>query len=153
MRVHTYTAGTEAAITHPEVSPDVRLRELVVIEAEDRVYRVGEEVEIDIEVAVIEIFGTEPGHVIVHHCREIAVTASYAGRDELVTVHPAVHVKHVRAKAIQELKLDPAASADLVLRLPGSTTDMVLTSPIGVYVPKGICNITVDLVHQVRPQG
>ena len=153
MRIHTYTAGTEAAVTHPDVVPELPLRELVIVEADERVYRVGGEVEVDIQVTVLELFGTEPGHVIVHHCREITVTASYAGQDTVVSAHPAAHVKHVRAKAVEKLKLDPAASADLVLRLPGSTNDLVLTSPIGAYVPKGTCSITVDLVHQVRPQG
>ena len=153
MRVHTYSAGTEAAVTHPEVAPHVRLRELLVVEVDERVYRLGDDVEIDIDLTVIELFGSDPGHVVVHGCREVTVTASYAGQDKIVTVHPALHVKRVRAKAIEAFKLDAATSADLVLRLPGATTDMVLTNPIGAYVPKGTCSVTVDLVHQVRPQG
>jgi hypothetical protein len=61
--------------------------------------------------------------------------------------------KHVRAKAIEALQLDAATSADLVLRLPGATTDLAASHPIGSYVPKGTCCLTVDLVHVLRPQG
>jgi hypothetical protein len=70
-----------------------------------------------------------------------------------LTVHPAAHVKDVRAKAVEELQLDAGSSADLVLRLPGATTDLDPSHPIGSYVPKGTCELTVDLVHVVRPQG
>jgi len=153
MRIHTYTAGVEAAVTHPDVASDVQLRVLLVVEAEEQVFRVGDDVEVDVELTVGELFGADPGHVVAHHCRKITMTASYAGQDRIITVHPAVHVKQARAKAIEEFKLDAASSADLVLRLPGSSNDMVETNPLGAYVPKGTCSLTVDLVHQVRAQG
>lgn len=153
MRVHAYTAGSAAAVTHPDVASETRLRDLIVIEADERIHRVGEEIEVDIELSIIEIFGTEHGHVIAHPCREIAVLAVYGGIDKTVTAHPATYVRDVRAKAISEFGLDPASSADLVLRLPGTTTDLVPTYPIGAYAPKGTCSVTVDLVHLVRPQG
>ena len=153
MRIHTYAAGADAPVTHPDVEPGVRLRELVVVEADERVYRVGGATEIDIDVTVIELFGTDPGHVIVHPCREITATVSYTGNDKVVTAHPSAHVRDVRAKAIAEFGLDAGSSADLVLRLPGSTADLVLSTPIGAYVPKGTCSVTLDLVHLVRPQG
>jgi hypothetical protein len=153
MRVHAYSTGTEAAVTHPDVEPQVRLRELLLIESDEHVYRVDDEVEIDVDLTVVELFGTDPGHVVVHPCREIAVTVGYAGQDKLVTAHPSTRVRAVLAKAIAELGLDAASSADLVLRLPGTTTDLALANPIGAYVPKGTCSVTLDLVHLVRSQG
>jgi hypothetical protein len=121
--------------------------------AVSRVYRVGDGLEIDIERTVVEIFGELPGHVITHRCHTVAVTVSYAGQDVELTVHPAVRVKDLRVKAIEALQLDAASSADLVLRLPGETTDLAASHPIGAYVPKGTCSLIVDLVHVVRPQG
>jgi hypothetical protein len=153
MRVHTYTAGAEAAVTHPDVKPEVRLRELLMVEADERVYRVGDEVEVDLDLTIVELFAADPGHVIVHPCREIAAAVSYAGQDRIVNAHPATRVRDVRAKAIAEFGLDAGSSADLVLRLPGSTADLVLSNPIGTYVPKGTCSVTLDMVHLVRPQG
>lgn len=153
MRIHAYAAGAEGAVTHPEVAPDTVLRELLILETDECVYRVGEEAEVDVERTVIDLFGDAPGHVIAHRCRTISVTVSYAGQDRLLTVHPAVHVKRVRTQAIKEFNLDRGSSADLALRLPGATDDLVLSHPIGAYVPKGSCGITVDLVHLVRPQG
>lgn len=153
MRIHTYAAGTSGAVTHPDVAPEVVLRELIVIETDEVVYRVGDEVEIDVEQTVFELFGETPGHVIAHPCRTITVTVSYAGEDKDVTVHPAAHVKRVRAKAIEAFRLDAASAADLVLRLPGATSDLPLPHPIGAYVPKGTCAVTVDLIHAVRAQG
>jgi hypothetical protein len=153
MRVHTYASGARGAVTHPDVADQTRLRELVVIEADERVYQVGGEAELDIELTVLEIFGAEPGHVVVHHCREIAVTVSYAGADKVLTVRPSAPVKEVRAEAIDAFRIDAGSSADLALRLPGSPDELAVNSPVGAYVPKGSCALTLDLVHLVRPQG
>ncbi|HUZ56017.1 MAG TPA: hypothetical protein VMU94_26265 [Streptosporangiaceae bacterium] len=153
MRIHTYAAGGQAAVTHPDVQPGTPLRELLAPQDGDRLYLVGQEAEIDASRTAGEVFGDQTGHVIAHHCRQIAVTVTYATRDKLVTAHPSTLVKVVRAEAIKEFTLSPAESADLVLRLPGSTEDLVTTNPIGAYVPMGTCAVTVDLVHVIRPQG
>lgn len=153
MRLHTYTAGSGAAITQPDVDPQTPLREIIVVEADEAVFRVGDEVEIVLDVTVVELFGDEPGHVIRHHCKAVAVTVEYGGIAKEVKAHPATRVSEVRKEAVKAFELDPATSADLVLRVPGSTEDLVATAPIGAYVPKGSCALTVDLVHVVRPQG
>jgi hypothetical protein len=153
LRVHTYLAGAQAAVTHPDVAPGTPLHNLLAPQNGDRLYVVGQEAEIDPAREVGQIFGDQPGHVIAHHCHQIEITVDYSTRDKLVTAHPSTLVEDVRAKAIEKFEFSPAESADLVLRLPGSTEDLVATSPIGAYVPKGICTLTVDLVHAVRPQG
>ena len=153
MRIHTYSAGTQGALTHPDVPPETCLRELVTVEVDEVVFRVGNEAELDVELSVVELFGAEPGHVIVHHCHEIAVAVSYAGTEKRLTVHPATSVNAVRTKAIAAFSLDAGSSADLILRLQGSTEELPTTNPIGVYVPKGSCALALDLVHLLRPQG
>jgi len=153
LRIHTYSAGGQAAVTHPDVQPGTLLRDLLAPQNGDQVYLVGQEAEVDADRTAGEVFGDQPGHVISHHCRQVTVTVTYSTRDELVTAHPSTLVKKVRAEAIKELELSPAESADLVLRLPGSTEELVATNPIGAYVPKGTCAVTLDLVHAIRPQG
>ena len=153
MRIHTYSADGQAAVTHPDVRPATPLRELLEPQDGDRLYLVGQDTEIVIDHTAGEVFGDQPGHVIVHHCRQIEVTVAYASRDKLVAAYPSTLVKDVRAEAVKEFGLSPAESADLVLRLPGSTEELVATNPIGVYVPRGTCRVTVDLVHAIRPQG
>ncbi len=153
MRIHSYTAGAQSAVTHPDAAPDTRMGELITIETGETAYRVGDGAEIDVQLTILEIFGTEPGHVIVHACREIAVTVSYAGTVKVLTARPWLPVSDVRAEAIAALELGPGSSADLVLRLPGSGDELTVTSPIGAYVPAGKCAVRLDLVHVVRPQG
>ena len=157
MRVHAYAAGTPTASTHPDVDGGTRLREIVVIEAADIVYVVGDGTEVDVELTVAEIFGGGPGEVMVHGCREITVTVDYTATGVPVRARPSERLSDVRAQAVQELVrehgLDPKQAADLVLRLPGTTAELPEASPVGAYVPRGTCALTLDLVHAVRPQG
>lgn len=153
MRIHTYSPGAGGAVTHADVAPDVVLHQLLVVETNEYVYRVGDEVEIDVEQTVVDIIDEEVVHVIAHPCRSVTVTVGYAGDDKDISVHPAAHIKRLRAKAIEVFDIDPASAADLVLRLPGSNNDLPLQHPVGTYVPRGTCGLTVDLVHAVRAQG
>jgi hypothetical protein len=77
----------------------------------------------------------------------------YAGKDVAINVRPSERIGEVRAQAIKDLHLDPGQSADLVLRLAGTTEELPEGSPVGAFAPKGICALTLDLVHAVRPQG
>ncbi len=152
MRLHIHSPGTPAPLTHPDAAADSRLRELVVVEADEHVYRVGTAEEIDIELTLVEIFETsDHGHVIKHPCHEIKVTADYAGHEAQVTARPGELVKKLRADVIKKLEIDTATAADLVLRLPGQETDLVATIPVGAYATA--CSLVVNLIHLVRPQG
>lgn len=147
------SAGAAGAVTHPDVSPTAKLAGLIAVGPDERVFRVGDDSEIDIEATAEDLFGDNPGHVLVHHCRKVSVVVSYVGAERTVEVHPSAHVKKVRKEAIDAFGLDKEASADLVLRLPGSSDDLPVNSPIGAFVAKGSCTLQVDLVHLVRPQG
>ena len=154
MRVHAYGAGTRTAVTHPDAAGKSQLRELVIIEADETAWQVGGDIEIDVELTIAEIFGDGPGgSLIVHGCREITITVDYTGTAVAVKARPSERAGEVRAQAIRELRLDPGQSADLVLRLAGTTEELPEGSPVGAYVPKGTCALTLDLVHAIRPQG
>ena len=59
-----------------------------------------------------------------------------------VRARPSERLSDVRAQAVRELVrehgLDPKQSADLVLRLPGTTADLPEASPVGAYVPRDL---------------
>jgi len=152
MRIHTYSAGGGAATT-VEAEPTTTLREILVIEAEERVYRVGNETEVDLELTVVELFGERPGHVLRHPCRTVAVTVTYGGIDTVIKEHPAALLRTVRTKAIDEFKIPPSDAADLVLRLAGSDVDLSLIEPVGAVTAQHTCAAALDLVHPFRPQG
>lgn len=153
MRIHTYAPGAGAAVTHPDVAGDTKLLELVVLEVEEAVYQVGDETELDVQLSVVELFGSGPGHVVRHRCRRIEVTVAYAGNETPVVAHPSTHLRTVRAEALRALSIGDQAGADLVLRLPGDLDDLTLAAPLGSYVLPSTCAVTFDLVHLHRPQG
>ena len=154
MRIHVFTAGKEAAVTHADADPQQTLRALIGVEIDELVYRVGDEiVELDVDVTLVELFGDESGHVIRHHCKEVPITADYTGQQRTVEVHVSTPVRTVLNQVLKAFELAGSAAADLVLRLPGSSTDLPLGAPIGAFIPTGTCSLTVDLVHLVRPQG
>ncbi|MFI9833743.1 hypothetical protein ACIHIX_39350 [Streptomyces sp. NPDC051913] len=152
MRVHTYKGGQGGAETR-EVEATARLADVVMIEADAKAYRVGDETELDAQLTVAELFGEQPGHVVVHKCHRIEVTVAYAGTEKVVQAHPATRVRQVRKEAVEAFGIPSADAADLVLRLPGTTTDLRLTDPVGSIVPAGSCAVALDLVHAGRSQG
>ncbi|MFC8851490.1 hypothetical protein ACFT5D_00275 [Streptomyces sp. NPDC057144] len=152
MRVHTYRVGQGGAQTQ-EVEPKARLADVVMVEADEKAYRVGDELELDVELTVLELFGQQPGHVVVHKCHRIEVTVAYAGTEKAVQAHPATRVRQVREEAVKAFGIPAADAADLVLRLPGTTTDLRLAEPVGGLVPAGSCTVALDLVHAGRAQG
>lgn len=151
MRMHEYRAG-EPARTH-EVEPETRLREVVVIDAEERVYLVDGKEELDLELTVVEAFGEEPGHVVVHRCRSITVIVAYSGNERTLQAHPSTRLRKVRKQAAEAFGIAPADAAGLQLRLPDSTVDLNVAEPVGAVTPRGECTVTLDLVHAQRPQG
>lgn len=152
MIVHVYTPGAGQAHTS-DVEETVRLREVIGAVGTNGAYRVDDEVEIDVELTVAEVFGTGPGHIVVHPCRKVAVTVAYAGSEKVIHAHPATRLRTVRTRAIEVFGIPGADAVDLVLRLPSTTADLNLAEPVGVLVPAGTCDLTLDLVHARRPQG
>ncbi|MEY2474056.1 MAG: hypothetical protein QOK28_3385 [Actinomycetota bacterium] len=153
MRLHRFSAGTGSVITHPEAPPDQPIGQLLDIEDGESAYVVGSDIALDINLTLAQLFPGDVGHLVTHRCRDAKITAVYAGHRARLDVHVATLVSGVLDQAVHDLKIDAATAADLVIRLHGSTEDMVLTNPIGAYLDKRNCQLAVDLVHVVRPQG
>lgn len=153
MRLHVYSSGAAAPVTHPDVPDGTRLRKVIEVDIDEQVFKVGEETEVDLELIVVEVFGAGPGHVVKHRCPQVQVTATYVGEVRTVPAHPAMHVKTVRERAATAFGLHGQTADDLVLRLPGSTEELPDRHPIGSYETPGTCSVAVDLLHAHRSQG
>lgn len=155
MRVHSYAAGAHAAVTHPDVAPELPVHEAIHIEiaANERAYLVGQRTEIDLRETVEATFTNDITGVIVHPCHSIKTSVSYSGIETHLDEHPADMVASVRRAAIEKLKISSSDAVDLVLRLSGSTEDLPPGAPLGAYTAAGTCSIALDLVHKHRPQG
>jgi len=151
MRVHEHRAGKPAQ-TH-EVAPETRLNQLLVVEADERVYLLDGVEEVDVELTVAEVFGESPGHVLVHRCPTVTVTVAYAGVEKRFEERPSARLREVRRQAAEAFGIAPADASGTELRLPDSTVDLNLAEPVGALTPVDECEVTLDLVHAQRPQG
>jgi hypothetical protein len=153
MRAHVYTAGTGKAVTQEELGEETRVSDVVTVGASERVFLVGNDTEIDVQVTLREISVEETAHVLVHHCENVELDVSYAGRDLDEKTHITTLVSKILAKTAKTLGISDADAADLAFRIPGTNVELEATAPIGSYVPQGSCSLALDLVHLVRSAG
>jgi hypothetical protein len=157
--VELYDVGTtEPLVT--EAADDHRIVDLaeidesdvlvVVDEADNQVEFVG----LDVTLTVGEVANGQKSLSLLRN-PTVKVTAHvhYAGDVVDLDVHAATRIRRVRKLAVAAFELDAERAADTSLRLEGSDVDLPLKRPIGAYLVKGQHEITLDLVHKVRPQG
>jgi hypothetical protein len=92
-------------------------------------------------------------HVHVHRCRRIAVEVNFGGKTKRRKFSPAATVGVVTQWARRKLRLDPAAAAEYVLQLCGTTTQPRPDVHLGELATAGKCALCFDLVKEVTPQG
>jgi len=153
MRTHVYTAGTGKAVTQEELGEETRVGDLVTVGAGERVFLVGSGTEIDLQLTLREISVEETAYVLVHHCENVELDVSYAGRDLDEKTHITTLVSKVLDETAKTLGISDADAADLVFRMTGTSVELDATAPIGSYVPQGSCSLELDLVHLVRSAG
>lgn len=123
---------------------------VVLIDADDDV----EVTNLDVSRTVADLAPGRSGLVVLRNpLASVEVTLSYAGLSATVRTHAATRIRRVRKLATRALHLDEETAADTALRLPGTTTDLPVKQPIGIYLTKGAHRISLDLVHKKRPQG
>lgn len=108
--------------------------------------------ELNLDEQLGEAFAAGSARVVTHPGRQITVTVHYAGQSATLTVAPGVRLGEVRTRAIAELGIDPAAAADLSLRLIGDEQDLPLDRPVA-SIAHGADRVELELVALVRPQG
>lgn len=154
-----YDSGSsEPTVT--EADDDHRLVDLVEIYEKDVIVLVDdtddqvEFVELDITATIAEVAqGKEILTLLRNPRTKVTVHVHYAGNTVDVHVHAATRLRRVRKLAVEALDLDAEGAADTTLRLEGSEEDLPLKRPVGAYLKKDQHEISLDLVHKVRPQG
>lgn len=93
------------------------------------------------------------GHVHTRVVRRVRVTVHYNGQEVQRRFSPAATVELVTAWAKRKLKLDPQASADLVLALKPSLEQPRPDQRLGELLTPGAHELEFDLVREITPQG
>ena len=153
MKLHLFQPGSPTATTISIDDERLSLRTVLQVGADEVIYLLDGDEELDPDATVIEVFGKKPAVVIKHHCREVRVNVSYAGSVKHIAVKPAATVQRVLRKAIKKFEIDPSQAADLAFRVPGHDEDLATTTPIGSLTLDKHCGLDLDLVHAVRNQG
>lgn len=111
-------------------------------------------VDLDLSRTVGDVAAGRTGLVILRNpLAKVTVDVHYTGLTAPLQVHAATRIRRVRKLAIKALELDAETAADTALRLEGSSADLPLKQPIGIYLAPGRHQISLDLVHKKRPQG
>ncbi len=111
-----------------------------------------EPVDIDLTLEVLEIHRHR--HVHCHHCRHVVVEVNFGGKTKRHRFSPATTIGVVTQWARKKFpNLDPAAAAEYVLQICGTTTQPRSDEHLGELVAATTCSICFDLVKEVTPQG
>jgi len=92
-------------------------------------------------------------HVHVHRCKRVAVEVHFNGIAKRHRFSPATTIAVVTQWARKKLKLDPAAGAEYVLRICGTTEQPRPSEHLGELVEPPVCAICFELVKEITPQG
>jgi hypothetical protein len=111
-----------------------------------------EPVDIDHTLEVLEIHRHR--HVHVHRCRHVAVEVDFGGKTRRHKFSPAATIEVVTEWARKKFpNIDPAAVAEYVLEIRGTTTQPRSDEHLGELVTAPVCSIGFNLVKEVTPQG
>jgi hypothetical protein len=108
-------------------------------------------VDTSLTVEVLEI--ARHRHVHCHPCRHVAAEFVFNGRTKRRKFSPSTTIEVATQWARKKFHLDPAAAAEYVLELCGTTDKPRPDKHLGELVKPGTCSICFDLVKEVTPQG
>jgi len=153
MRVYIHTGTTTPTVRDAE--PDTRIGDLIDSNTGDHVFARGQEEPVDLDATIGSLSDAGHVHLHVHGCRKITVSVRYNGATKETQVPPGHTMEKVLDWAIghRGFNLDPAAAADLTLRVPGSDLDLDLDLGIDAYAPIGTCAVLFDLLPVQRFAG
>lgn len=91
-------------------------------------------------------------HIHCHRCRRITVEVNFGGKSKRRKFSPAATIRVVTEWARRKLRLDPAAAAEYVLQMCGTTEQPRSDVHLG-ELPTPNCALCFDLVKEITPQG
>ncbi len=110
-----------------------------------------EPVDIGLTVEVLEL--RRHRHVHYHHCRRIAVEASFGTKAKKHKFSPAATIEVVTRWARKKLLANDAAASEYVLQICGTKTQPRSDQHLSQVVTDATCSICFELVPEVNPQG
>ncbi len=135
--IFVFVGEFEGALMEP---PDVE-------DGEDR----HEPVDIDLTIEVLAIERHQ--HIHCHTCHRVALDVAFNGKTKRHRFSPSATVATATQWARKKFRLDPAAAADYVLEICGTTDKPRPDKHLGEVVKAGTCSLCFDLVKEVTPQG
>jgi hypothetical protein len=108
-------------------------------------------VDINLTVEVLEV--ERHRHVHCHTCRHVGVDVAFNGKTKRHKFSPSTTVATATQWARKKFHLDPAAAAEYVLEICGTTDKPRPGMHLGELVKSGTCSLCFDLVKEITPQG
>lgn len=75
---------------------------------------------------------------------------TYGGAPQILNVAPSTRIQALQARALQAFGIDPVTGATLVLRLPGTESDLPGSTHL---TGRGECRLALNLLPSTREAG
>jgi len=108
-------------------------------------------VDISLTIEVLEI--GRHRHVHCHTCRHVATGVTFNGDTKRRRFSPSATVGTVAQWARRKFRLDPAAAAEYVLQIIGTTEQPRSDKHLGELVKAGTCSLSLEFVKEITHQG
>lgn len=154
MRLYLHVAGQDVQLME-NVDPAARICDVVPV-ADELVFVDDDEEPVAVEVTLHEVLldrNARHLHLHRHPCRRIAVKVTYGGAPQILNVAPSTRIQALQARALQAFGIDPITGATLVLRLPGTESDLSGSTHLSDLTRRGECRLTLNLLPSIREAG
>ena len=108
-------------------------------------------VDISLTIEVLEI--ERHRHVHCHTCRHVATDVTFNGDTKRRRFSPSATVGTVAQWARRKFRLDPAAAAEYVLQITGTTEQPRSDKHLGELLKAGTCSLSLEFVKEITHQG
>ena len=92
-------------------------------------------------------------HIHCHRCPEVDTTVLFSDKVLNRKFSPATTIEVATRWSRMNLRLDPAAASEFVLRLSGTTDQPRPSQHLGELVQGDECSLSFELVKEMTPQG
>ena len=107
----------------------------------------------DLDLTLDELDLERHRHIHCHACADVDTTILFSGKVLNRKFSPATTIEVATQWARMNLRLDPAAASEFVLRLSGTTDQPRPSQHLGELVPGDECTLSFELVKEMTPQG
>jgi hypothetical protein len=158
VRIYNHQPDSDTTVID-DIEETATVASLLEVADTDYVFLDDDDEPIRIDVAIVEVLrgrGREPGHhhhIHRHSCRTITVSVTYGGALRRILAAPNTPVATITTEALTAFQIDPVTGADLVLRVPGSDSDLSDSTCIGSLTHGRDCAADLNLLPAHREAG